>query len=86
MPIVQVNMLEGRSVAQKRRMIAAVTDALVQSLEVPPESVRILIQELDPEHFAVAGTSAGEVPLGARCTSKGNGGVHPLNPAAVQTT
>ena len=58
MPIVQVNMLEGRSVAQKRRMIAAVTEALVESLGVPADSVRILIQELNAEHFAVSGVCA----------------------------
>ncbi len=72
MPIVQINMLEGRSVAQKRRMIGAVTEALVDSLGVAAESVRILIQELPAEHFAVAGVSAGERPLGTR-RANGNG-------------
>ena len=72
MPIIQVNMLEGRSVAQKRRMIAAITDAVVGALDVSPDSVRILINELHPEHFALAGISAGEKPLKARKTN----GVH----------
>lgn len=76
MPIVQVNMLEGRSVAQKRRMIAALTEALVESLGVAPDSVRILIQELDPEHFAVSGVSAGESPLSARRKANGHGNGH----------
>jgi 4-oxalocrotonate tautomerase len=69
MPIIQVNMLEGRTVAQKRAMIAAVTDAMVESLGVPRESVRIIINEMLSEHFAVAGKSAGEQPLQKR----GNG-------------
>ena len=77
MPIVQVNMLEGRSVAQKRRMIAAVTEALVESLGVPADSVRILIPELNAEHFAVSGVTAGERPLGAR---RSNG--HAAHPSA----
>lgn len=69
MPIIQVNMLEGRSVAQKRRMIAAVTDAIVGALDVSPDSVRILINEMHPEHFALAGISAGEKPLKTRKTN-----------------
>ena len=69
MPIIQVNMLEGRTTAQKRAMIAAVTDAIVESLGVRRDSVRIMINEMHPEHFAVAGTSAGETPLNQR----GNG-------------
>ncbi len=66
MPIIQVNLLEGRTVAQKRAMIAAVTDAIVDSLGVRADSVRIMINEMHPEHFALAGVSAGEQPLQAR--------------------
>lgn len=66
MPIIQVHLLEGRSVAQKRGMIAAITNAVVNSLGVSPESVRILIDEMPPEHFALAGVSAGEKPLKSR--------------------
>lgn len=66
MPIIQVNLMEGRTVAQKRAMIAAVTDAVVDSLGVRADSVRIIINELHPEHFALAGVSAGERPLNQR--------------------
>jgi 4-oxalocrotonate tautomerase len=66
MPIIQVNLLEGRTVEQKRAMVAAVTDAIVSSLAAPRESVRIIINELQSEHFAVAGTTAGQVPLSSR--------------------
>lgn len=81
MPIIQVNMLEGRSVAQKRRMIAAVTEAVVVSLDVSPDSVRILINEMHPEHFALGGISAGEKPLKARKT---NGTHATANPDGVE--
>lgn len=66
MPIIQVNMLEGRTVPQKRRLHAALTSAAVEALGVAPESVRILIHELAPEHFALAGISHGELPLAQR--------------------
>jgi 4-oxalocrotonate tautomerase len=66
MPIIQVNMLEGRTVAQKRRLHAALTSAAIDALGVPAESVRILIHELAPEHFALAGVTHGELPLAQR--------------------
>lgn len=71
MPIIQVNLLEGRTVQQKRAMIAAVTEAVVDSLDVPRDSVRIMINEMHPEHFALAGISAGEKPLKSRKTGNG---------------
>ena len=66
MPIIQVNMLEGRTTAQKRSLAKGLTDAAVEALGVNPQSVRVLIHELEPEHFAVAGVTAGEKPLGKR--------------------
>ena len=39
MPIVSIMMLEGRSLAQKKAMYKAVTDALVESLGAPRECV-----------------------------------------------
>ncbi len=60
MPIIEVNMLEGRSVTQKRAMIAAITDGVVATLGVKPDSVRVLIREMPAEHFAVAGVTKAE--------------------------
>lgn len=66
MPIIQVHLMEGRSREQKRRMVAAITDATVEALGVAPDSVRILIHELQPEHYALAGVTAADRPLSAR--------------------
>ena len=41
MPIIQVNMMEGRSEEQKRDLILKITDAAVAALGAPRESVRI---------------------------------------------
>jgi 4-oxalocrotonate tautomerase len=60
MPIIEVNMLEGRSVTQKRAMVAAITDSVVATLGVKPDSVRVLIREMPAEHFAVAGVTKAE--------------------------
>ena len=60
MPIVHMTMIEGRSFEKKKKMVEAVTDALVASLEAPRESVRIIINEVPAWHFAAAGVLKGE--------------------------
>jgi 4-oxalocrotonate tautomerase len=55
MPVIIINMLEGRSAEKKRKLVRKVTDAVVEALEVEPESVRIIINEIPKENFAVAG-------------------------------
>ena len=55
MPIIQVNIAEGRTVEQKLAAYAAITDAVVRTLDVRPEQVRILIIEVSPENFSIAG-------------------------------
>lgn len=55
MPIIQINMMEGRTQSQKQAMMRRVTEAVVETLGVRPSAVRILIHELDSGHFAVAG-------------------------------
>lgn len=58
MPILQVNLMEGRTQAQKEKLIAAVTAAVVESIGAPKESVRVLINEMPKGHFGIAGQSA----------------------------
>ena len=60
MPIIEVNMLEGRTVTQKRAMIVAITDGVVATLGVKPDTVRVLIREMPAEHFAVGGVTKAE--------------------------
>jgi 4-oxalocrotonate tautomerase len=55
MPVIIINMLEGRSAGKKKKLLRKVTDAVVEALEVEPESVRIIINEIPKENFAVAG-------------------------------
>jgi 4-oxalocrotonate tautomerase len=54
MPIVTV--LQGpRDIELKRKLVRSVTDAFVDSLGVPAESVQVWIQETAPESWGVAG-------------------------------
>ena len=59
MPILDVTLLEGRPYEKKKALIKELTDATVRALDVPPERVRVLIREIHPSHFAVAGEPKG---------------------------
>ena len=59
MPILDITLLEGRSAEKKTALIKEVTDATVRALEVRPEQVRVILRELHPSHFAVAGVQKG---------------------------
>lgn len=55
MPIVQIEMIEGRTVEQKRKLAQNVTEAICDSVDCPKEAVRIIIREMKKEDFAAAG-------------------------------
>jgi 4-oxalocrotonate tautomerase len=55
MPIVRIELLQGRTSAIKEELIVRVTDAVVTTLGVDREQVRVLLYELPPEHWAVGG-------------------------------
>lgn len=55
MPIVQVELLAGRTTEQKREMVARVTEAIVASLNCPKEAVTIIIRDMPLDNYANAG-------------------------------
>ena len=60
MPIIRIDLLEGRTHERKRDLIQRVTAAVVDALEVRPEQVRVLLNEIPPEHWAVGGVPKAE--------------------------
>ena len=58
MPFAQIYMLEGRTEAQKKAVIEKVTQALVEAVGAPAQSVRVMIQEIPKENWGIAGVSA----------------------------
>jgi 4-oxalocrotonate tautomerase len=58
MPVVQVNIIEGRSEQQKERLIKEVTDAVHRSIDAPIETVRVLITEMPSSHWGIGGKTA----------------------------
>ena len=55
MPMIRVEMFKGRSRDQKREMAKEITDAFVRTCGGTPESVSIVITEVDQDDWAVAG-------------------------------
>ena len=55
MPLVNVHMAEGRSPEQKRALMDAITEAMVDHVGAPRESVRVWISEFPNTHFMSGG-------------------------------
>ena len=62
MPIVNIQILEGRSPEKVKDLITGVTDAVVEKLEVKRESVRVLVTEIPKTHWGIAGVSVSDIP------------------------
>ena len=60
MPIVTVQLLEGRTYEQKKAMVEKVTKAIVETTHASPERVKIVIEDMPKNHFAEAGILASE--------------------------
>ena len=55
MPTYHIEMLEGRTLAQKKQLVEAITRVSVEVLGGQPESVDILITDVKRENWATGG-------------------------------
>lgn len=60
MPIIEITLLEGRTFEQKEALVTKVTDAAVEALGAPRDSVRIILREIPHHHFAAGGVLKGK--------------------------
>jgi len=70
MPIAMIHMLEGRDKETKHQLIKNVSNTIIDTLQCPPESVRVLIQEMSNDHYGVAGLPVLEYRLQKGTQSK----------------
>ncbi|KRE62016.1 4-oxalocrotonate tautomerase [Nocardioides sp. HDW12B] len=63
MPLIEVTMVEGRTPQQVRALISALTDAAVETVAAPRESIRVVVREVPATHWA-----AGDVTIAERRT------------------
>ncbi len=55
MPVVQIDMLAGRTTEQRRQLVKKVTEALVETIHCPANAVTVIIRDMDKEHLGVGG-------------------------------
>ncbi|ADI00697.1 2-hydroxymuconate tautomerase [Salisediminibacterium selenitireducens] len=60
MPIVTVKMLEGRTDEQKKALVDEVTKAVTKTTGAPDERVSVVIEEMSPANFGIAGVRASD--------------------------
>lgn len=57
MPIVDISLLEGRSPEKLKALGAAVTKAVVEAIDAPPEAIKVILHEFPPTHMFEGGAS-----------------------------
>ncbi|MCM0591610.1 MAG: 4-oxalocrotonate tautomerase family protein [Gloeotrichia echinulata GP01] len=55
MPFVTIKIAQGHSIEKKRRLVEAITNALVSALDTKPEWITVHIDEFARENWAVGG-------------------------------
>lgn len=60
MPLIQATILEGRTQEQKEAFFKGVTQVAVETLNVRPEQVRVVINQVPATHWAIGGVSVAE--------------------------
>ena len=55
MPLIEIHLLEGRTDEQKEKLLAAVTQAVHESIGAPLPTIRIWLQEFSPKEYMVGG-------------------------------
>ncbi|AVV34086.1 MAG: 4-oxalocrotonate tautomerase [Cobetia sp.] len=60
MPMIRAEFLTGKTQEQKRELVEALTRETARVLGVREQSVWVVLQEVEPENWAVAGTPLSE--------------------------
>ena len=55
MPIINIDMMCGRTLNQKRELVKSVTKAVCESIGTTPDRVKIKLNDMKPESYAISG-------------------------------
>lgn len=53
MPLINVQLLTGRTADQKRALMHGLAQAAMDALGVPEPSIRVILTEVAPEHWGI---------------------------------
>jgi len=60
MPLIQVTMIEGRTAEQKHALLAAITQAVHETIGAPVDSIRAWVTDVPGDQFMTAGVLASD--------------------------
>lgn len=60
MPFITIEMIEGRTPEQKRKLMEGITNLVVETLDVPADKVFVFIEDLKKDHYARGGKFASD--------------------------
>lgn len=60
MPLVHIDLIEGRSEEQLKGLVKDVTAAIAKNANVPEERIHIVLNEMRPDCYSVAGKMASD--------------------------
>jgi 4-oxalocrotonate tautomerase len=55
MPVVRIEMYEGRTIEQKRELVRGVTDVVARVTGNPADTVHVIIEEIKRENWSIGG-------------------------------
>lgn len=55
MPIIHVDMIEGRTLEQKRALVEKVTQAVSETVNCPKEAIKIIISDMSRDNYGEGG-------------------------------
>ncbi|MCP8970507.1 4-oxalocrotonate tautomerase [Ectobacillus ponti] len=61
MPLIHIQMLEGRPEEKVTNLIQQVTETVSATLEAPKESIRVIVTEIPRTHWGVGGIPMSEL-------------------------
>lgn len=59
-PLVEVSLIEGRTPARIRSLVRELHQAVVRALDAPPDTIRVIVREVPPTHWAAGGLTIAE--------------------------
>ena len=62
MPIVRIQMAEGRSTEEKTALMKAVTEAIHHTIDAPLSTIHVMIQDIPADDIMVGGESLSITP------------------------
>ena len=66
MPTIRVEMFEGRTPEQKKNLVKALTQAVVETLDTRPEAVDVILYDVKKSEWATGGPALVGENLGVR--------------------